>query len=159
MVFVNKSSYTGDTEAKLPLLLARRISSSRKIGGAKRDLVIAQTRPAVCARIGVIIVIWICSVQGTVRALLLNESERWLNLPLTIMSGNVPPIGLSHIACAHRKFAASCLACNTIPGLRSIVRKSATHRGIRIGLAADDHVETVEQLLESLRWRWTSSQR
>ena len=74
---------TGDTEAKLPSGAwalcqpwTRRISSSREIGGAKRDLVIAQTRPAVCARIAVIIVIWICSVQGTVRALLLNEIGR-----------------------------------------------------------------------------------
>jgi hypothetical protein len=136
-------SYSGTTDCAW----TRRISSSREIGGAKRDLVIAQTRPAVCARIAVIIVIWICSVQGTVRALLLNESEHWLNLPLTTMSGNVPPIGMNRSPCAHRAIAASCLECNTVPKLKEIVRGSATSRGIRIGLGADDHVESVEQLL------------
>jgi hypothetical protein len=95
----------------------------------------------------IVIMIWICSVQGTVRALLLNESEHWLNLPLTTMSGNVPAIGQKRIQCAHKAIAANCLACNTIPRLSSIVRQSATKRGIKFGRSADDDVESVEDLL------------
>ncbi len=86
-------------------------------------------------------------MQGTVRALLLNEPEHWLNMPLTTMSGNVPPIGMARIPCAHRASADGCLECNTRPKLKAIVRSSATSRGIRIGPSAEDHAQSVEQLL------------
>ncbi len=85
-------------------------------------------------------------MQGTVRALLLNEPEHWLNLVLTTMSA-VPSIGQSSIPCAHKTSAATGLLCNTRPKLNEIVRNSVTSRGIRIGPSSDDHVESVEQLL------------